>query len=383
LEEAHAGYQSALELLEPKAAEEALPAQYRYELARTYYNLAMNRGPRPDGTPDAEREPPPDGDPHSPPDRPGSPPPGPRPGGARLPDVGPMPPHHGQHHPQRLGDPLGHPRGGRRGHGHVGYQAQRDAYLARAVALLEELRREDPSAPAYRHLLALCYRDSLPWRPFDREAVTRLDKATEILAALVADFPGVPDYRYDLIEAYAAVDARGASLTPELAPIVQERLETALRLSEQLVAEHPNVPAYAAAQVHVLHKLAGARQQTSRGETAEETLRKAVELQASLVDRYPQADSYRVWLATVQRSLARRLVQQNEAAEAWLLLEESIAVLRPLCQRDDASPHVRRLLAGGYHSLADVLHRLNRPKEAAKAHQQARQYRPGSHGTQP
>src|SRR5262249_43162523 len=75
----------------------------------------------------------------------------------------------------------------------------------RAADLLEELVREYPAVPEYRHLLACCYRD-LPPDPPGRgqpKGKSNTERAMDLLRELVKDFPRVPDYRFDLCETLA------------------------------------------------------------------------------------------------------------------------------------------------------------------------------------
>lgn len=244
-----------------------------------------------------------------------------------------------------------------------------------AIDLLEELCRESPSVPAYRHLLARCYRDSHAGGAFDAEALARLDKATAILTELAEEFPEVPDYRYDLSEAYAAVDVRGP-LPAEMVPLLLDRLESALQLSEELVADHPNVPAYAVSQVHLHHKRARLLTRAGRQDKAEAELREALDLQASLVRQFPQSASYRAWLAVLHGSLGRAMIDRGDFDEAKLEMEQMVEVLGPLADRRGELPHVRGLLNEAYHGLAHVLDRLGQRAAADEALEHSRQFAP-------
>ena len=114
--------------------------------------------------------------------------------------------------------------------------------------------KSHPSVAAYRHLLACCYRDLpvSPPGPRGRPPSTSVDKAIEILEQLVADFPDVPEYRFDLGKTYARPDSPDQSLSAA----AEKRLRKSLSILEKLVAENPNVPEYTASQVQSLYLLA-------------------------------------------------------------------------------------------------------------------------------
>ncbi len=165
----------ALALLKELPAEPAPPVEARYELARTYYFLG--RGGPPDKAP-------------------GPPPP------ADAPPLRPMP-------PRRDPPPRG-PDEGDRPPPADRNQRDNEQNLQQAIQILEDLGREHPLDPDYRHLLACCYRDLPPARPESagHSPFGSNDKAIAILQKLVDEFPNVPDYRHDLSKTYAKLDFR-------------------------------------------------------------------------------------------------------------------------------------------------------------------------------
>jgi eukaryotic-like serine/threonine-protein kinase len=257
--------------------------------------------------------------------------------------------------------------------------------LRKAVNLLETLVAEHPAVPDYRHLLARCYRElsAGPPRPGARSSPETASKATEILQKLVTDFPDVADYRYDLSETLAQVffpapwDATAGEDRQQAMEAAQQRLREALKISEQLVAEHPNVPDYAASQVHILLSLSGVLRQAKQLADAEESLRKAKSLQAGLVRRYPQTVSYRVSLAIVQGSLADVLGKVDKLPEARTLLEASAQLLEEAVQKEPNLGHLRGILGFHYMGLADLLRKMGDTQAAAAVQAKADQLRPG------
>src|SRR5262249_14720224 len=159
-DEADRLYERAIRTLADAPKALADRPEYRYELARALFTAGQRDQLAGPGGPD-------------PPPRRGAP-------GRGPPEFrkGPPPPERG-------------PRGGRRA-GPASRPAG-DRPLHRAAALLEQLVREFPAVPEYRHLLACCYRD-MPAGPFGErlQAKANADRAIELLRQLVKGFPGVP-----------------------------------------------------------------------------------------------------------------------------------------------------------------------------------------------
>lgn len=349
-------HRKALELLNSPPSTSARSPELRYELARTYYFLGRE-GPPPDGRP-----------------------PGPMHG--RL---GPPP---GRLFPG-LGPP--HPGGGRRGRGpmplrsgsgppgpeHAG--CSEEANMHKAIALLEELIAERPTVPDYRHLLARCYRDMHPgFFIFSRRAALEANnKAIEILERLVGDFPDVPDYRYDLSQTYAEPPPpqQGPFVTEDVNALAEERFRRALKISKELVAEHPNIPEYTASQADIHRKLAGVLQRAGRREDAEASLRESVRLQSLLAQRFPDVAPYTIQLARLESSLARMLREGRQADEARALLESSVARLEQLLAADPQSGHLLGTLAWHYMELASLLRGTDESEAAADAQRRAGELR--------
>lgn len=130
-------------------------------------------------------------------------------------------------------------------------------YFGRAISILQDLEGENPGEPAYRHLLALCFRDrlfeNLPGNP--EAAVKDLEYAISILEGLVGEFPDASDYQYDLSEAYAAIVSPGFTPTSVEGSVAEDRLRKAVDISERLVGQHPFIPQYLASRAQILHKL--------------------------------------------------------------------------------------------------------------------------------
>lgn len=361
-EKAFEAYDSALKLLEPSNEVELttfLP-EHRFELARTYYFLGTRNWTGPGGDspafggippgPEPGRRPPPPGRSDPPPSR-------------RNDEHGP-PPLHSRNDEHGLPPPHDPAPGG----GEM-------KYLDKAIRLLRALHKEQPSVPGFRHLLACCYRDQPPDLGFKPENMNRLEEAAAILAKLVEEFPHVTEYRHDLCETYTRLDMRGPRVTADFFPVIEELLCKGLALSEELVALHPNVPSYAATQVHIMLKLGEALHRMGQGDDGEAYFRKALAVQTSLVNRFPEASIYKIWLVEVKRSLAKALCEENRLDEARSLYEESLEVLDVLWEVEPRRGHLRGLLGASCHDLADVLHRIGDEEAAEEAVRRELKYR--------
>ncbi|NUQ65829.1 MAG: tetratricopeptide repeat protein, partial [Pirellulales bacterium] len=186
-----------------------------------------------------------------------------------------------------------------------------------------------------------------------------LAKAAAVLEQLTRDFPDIPEYRHDLCETYATDAPRGRRSRPEDEPDAEQRLRKAMDLSNRLVAEHPNVADYQTSQVHLNHKLARVLRDTDRPSETEECLRRALALQKSLVARFPDVSSYQTWLAVIQESLAKLLRDRRQLAEARTLLESSVALLEQQVSREPRDGPIHGLLKNQQEVLAEVVARMD------------------------
>jgi tetratricopeptide (TPR) repeat protein len=282
---------------------------------------------------------------------------------------------------------------------HGMHPGEGDDYLQQAIDLLKNLVEEQPNVPEYQHLLARCYREVRPrrfhegQRPGDRSeeekkpeaesATVAANKATAIMENLVKAYPTVADYRYDLSETYAMQGRPGPfSRAAEQGDVAQSRknLEKALAISEELVAEHPNIPDYAASQVQHFLGLTELLWASNTAE-AERSLRKAMDLQASLVRRYPQNTSFKVWLAVIHRTQAQFWQESDDLKESERLaktrdeLQESIKLLKEALATDQRAEHIHNVLAEHYLQLARVLRRQGDNHAAAQAEKEAESLR--------
>ena len=388
--EAHASYLDAIRLLEPAVKASTASDQTRYELARTCYYLGRR------GFPGA---------------RPG--PPGPMRGEGRGPRSGrgaPKGPHpafgrsgqaadrnlpvgrasslpfaaNSQARSLRHGTEPTAARSGPRMHGPSAGHRGDTQHLNRAIELLTELNERYPSVPDYRHLMALCLRESSTGLHS-----VELTRATEMLEEICHDFPNHVDYRFDLCETYARVEPRWPYPAAEDSSIAEDRLGKALEIADELAKKYPNEPAYMASQARINLQLAGSLLHKARlqGDQGKETLvadaekynRAALAIQSSLAQGYPDVTSYVIGLAIVKEPLARLLADRSEFAEARSLLESSIADLEQRLTTVPEQRFIRGMLFYNNLGYATVLNKMGEDELAAEVLQQATQM----HGRSP
>ena len=111
-------------------------------------------------------------------------------------------------------------------------------------------------------------------------------------------FPSVTDYAYDLSEAYARIHIPRPPIAADTQRTIEERFGKALALLEKLVAEHPEIPDFRAAEARLQDKLGSFYRQMERWSEAEQNFRKAIALQSPLVKQFPDVNYYGLRMAT-------------------------------------------------------------------------------------
>lgn len=248
---------------------------------------------------------------------------------------------------------------------HGGEEALRDAIL-----VTTELKARFPDVPAYRHLLACCYRE-LGFGALSEEGQT----AIALLEKLCDDFPGEPDFPFDLSEAYADFGIEQLPAPGKQKEDIERYLRKALATAERLAAGHPNGPEYTFSLGQIRLKL-GTLLLADRRAAAEEQLRAAVNIQTELVRRFPAFARYRVWLAAYQGALAELLADTNQCPEAIRLLGAAVTTLEKVLAQDPDQRFGRASLIQTYTRLARVCEQAGLPERAAEARRRVEAMRP-------
>jgi serine/threonine protein kinase/tetratricopeptide (TPR) repeat protein len=316
LPEAREAFLAAQALLQTDAGPASGPAEERYELARTCYFLGIGERPLPAADP--------------------------RSGGRPAPAS----------------------------------EAQRDS-LARAVSLLQDLPASPSANPEYQHLLALCYLEGAAVEGGrGRGPEGGAEQAIGILENLVQACPGIPDYAYDLSEAYARLHIPRPPIPFVDERMIQDRFGKALALLEKLVAKYPEVPDFLTAQARLHDKLGAFHRQLERWEEAEQNFRRAIAIQAPLVRQFPEAPHYGLWLATFRIALADALIRRGQSGEARTELEDTLATLLRQLAGHPEMPRPYGLLELGYSRLEMALRQAGERDLADEAGRQAEAQRP-------
>jgi len=232
------------------------------------------------------------------------------------------------------------------------------------------LKDRFPAVPAYRHLLACCYRE-LRQGPLSDDG----QAAIGLLENLCEDFPGEPDYLLDLSKAYADFGFARLSAPRKSAREIEKYLRKALAASERLTAAHPNVPEYEFSQSQIRMKL-GTFLRPDRRVAAEEQMRLAAGSQTGLVRRFPEVARFRVWLAAYQGTLAEILTEAGKWPEAIRLLDAVTEDLEKLLAQDPGRRFTRTALTQAYTRLAFVCDQGGLSERAADARRRADAVRP-------
>lgn len=231
--------------------------------------------------------------------------------------------------------------------------------LEKALDLLSALlvQSQETEHPEYQYLMALCHRK----RAHDFRSPDT-SKAIEILEGLVARFPGMTEYKYELSDTYASIDMR--RLRDVNQQEVIQRLQKAVALAESLVREHPNIPDYAQSLAHINHRFGTALLRSKNSILADQSqhflsesisrYRSAIELQGALVKRFPDNIPYRLWLAKMQESMSDGLLQAQQFEEAVAQVESSINILEEALQQSPEMQFIHRSLSEHYRQLAKI-----------------------------
>ncbi len=244
-----------------------------------------------------------------------------------------------------------------------------------AVRILDELVQENPSAPDYRFLLALCHRPLGAGPESVRSPASQRGRrrAIQILEELVAQHPDVADYRYELAATYAWLPLNLLSSPGRfaLSAEFEHGLRRALRQAEWLVAHDSANPHYARSQALILAKLGTVSWKARRLDEAETCFRDAIKLKEKSLAADPNLPSHdRVFLELVRWRLSQVLQQAGSTegaaearAESRSLLKTCVENLRELSERPELAGD--RLCATTLRSAQAALGRLKGPSSHA------------------
>jgi len=341
-------------VLAPILDQEAPDPRATFEAARTLYLAARRPGPAPGAGPG----------------------PGPEPRGVHrgrgrgYGRRGGRDRHHAGPRRRGRGGPFGLRRIGR-GHGRESRRR-----LEQAVTMLNGLLDQAPVNPAYRHLLALCLREThRPRAPyFDSSSIDNVDRAAALLEQLVADYPDVARYRLDLAETYAIQD---------YAPDAERRFEEALSIIDELVRQQPHAPAYRFARAHLYLRRFHALSRRGRLDEGIASMRRGLTELRGLLAEFPEVGGFAVGTTLIESRLAQLLVDRGDWEAARALLEPATTRLAGLIDDSDAQPRLRRFAGLCYNQLAVVYAELGARDKQQDAADRARELAQPPHAAPP
>ncbi|MBX6315760.1 MAG: serine/threonine protein kinase, partial [Isosphaeraceae bacterium] len=225
------------------------------------------------------------------------------------------------------------------------------------------------AARAYRKVGALYQRLGC-----DLEMETAFARAAEKFEGLAAQFPSVPEYRFELAETYALDNPWSAD--PTSLGRIEQRLRRALALVQQLSAESPDNLEYTAAQVRVQTKLGVALKRLQRADEAEACYRWAIALEETLAARLPVPHAARIDLATLRETLATSLRERSRHDEARAILNAAATDLQSLAMDKPIHPGFARTIAEHFATLAEAFEDLGAMRRAEEMVAWAIKFRP-------
>ena len=207
---------------------------------------------------------------------------------------------------------------------------RKEAELNReAIDLLTSLVSESPDKASYRSALAQALRDESRLsmlRNEKDESEKSLVRAIELLNTLINRYPENSTYQYQLAETLWASTSRPMGRPPNGPPGNNEpipfttkdfdRLELALKISDELLVEQPLEPAYLALKGAILSRMGQASGIIGRS-MAVEYLYESVRLYTSLSDRFPDLPLYRAQRIESLLKLSRIEPNRSKAIEHY------------------------------------------------------------------
>jgi serine/threonine protein kinase len=260
----------------------------------------------------------------------------------------------------------------------LGERKEAEAAWQRARDLYAGLVADFPGIPVYRRDLARVHLDlAIIYAAAERgqEAQAEYDQCLRIERGLVSELPDVPSYRLSLAK---SLTQRGIHLKNSGRPQEAEDVyKEALALLKQLVADHPREPAYRAALGGTLGDLGtllyrGGRSREAvlhdpgRSREAADAFAQAVEIFQQLAADHPTESDYRERLAMHQDHLAGTLADTGRDAEAEESFLQALKTRRQLVSEFPGKPVYREGLALTLNNYGILLKNTERATEAEK-----------------
>ena len=193
-------------------------------------------------------------------------------------------------------------------------------------------------------------------------------RAIELCESLAADFPSVPDYRYQLAIAFDNLSL--FLFGDDCAAEAEQSWRRAVELEEKLVADSPSVPRYKKRLAISCGNLGELIWEEGRHQDAEPLLRRCVALFEELVADSPADRVCRRCLASDRVDLGRFLAETGRTLEAEHEFRRAIPLCEKLAAEDPSDVGPVAGLAACRQLLADILYQTGRPSEAEQEYRQ-------------
>jgi serine/threonine protein kinase len=276
------------------------------------------------------------------------------------------------------------PRDGRSPHGRPGMPqlpaelTESDAALFESILEFYEKfaarnetnsRLQGEAARAYRKVAAL-YR----WLGRNDEADQAHDRATRRFEELVAQYPNVPKYRFEMAKTYAMDDQDSpGSIPPER---LEEGIRKALALVHRLAEESPGQLDYVMAMARWKARLGASLLRLGRSTEAEASYRESIAHDEWLADRFHDPAGVYMVMGPNREALARILLASGRRDEAKDLLDKAKAELESIGTAEAKHRGAGGHLAERFSCLAESYNALGDTRRAAELTDRAEGIRP-------
>jgi serine/threonine protein kinase/Flp pilus assembly protein TadD len=209
------------------------------------------------------------------------------------------------------------------------------------------------------------------WQRLGRrqEATGEYEQAVTVWEKLVAAFPDVPGYRFELSRNHNNLGLALFDLGRRME--AENHYREALRLKEKLAAEFPNLPEYRAKSAGSHSNLGMLLASVGKWSEAEKEFHQALALYENLAAEFPSLPDYRMGLADSHAGLAKVLWDLNRQSEAEKRYREALAIREKLAIDFPSVPRFRNDLDLSSISLGGVLARMGHLADAEKELRQA------------
>ncbi|HEV8071946.1 MAG TPA: tetratricopeptide repeat protein, partial [Planctomycetaceae bacterium] len=260
-------------------------------------------------------------------------------------------------------------------------RAKAEQTLMKFVKLWETLAVEHPSVDAFQNDLAEAHASLASWQTaagddyrssdLTKAGIDSYHKAIEIWERLSQSHPEVPEYRENLVMELHELAHRLYYAAGRHAE-AQELVERELALTEQLVAQYPNVPQYRVRLAGGLQYRGAFLRDAGKRRLAGDAFRREFDLAKALLAEFPTVADYALLTATAAKDFLRCSNESGIDAAKWARQELApLTSLNRLATNPSEDPVSRQALADALATLGEALNSVGDGSAAASAYRQA------------